>query len=128
MNCVGHESEVYTTRGWVRDQGGSLSYILKHPAREIGERVRAVLKELGQSLGKLYASEGVRRSARSNCRAPHCCGCSPRSVRSARGFRSNRIAYNLIRIPKLIAVEVEVRHDSRQTPAMTNCEKRRQNS
>jgi transposase len=52
-------------RGHFRDQGGLFSYISPetrvpalHPLREIRELVRAVLKDLGPSFGKLYASEG----------------------------------------------------------------------
>ena len=52
-------------RGRFRDQGGLFSYISPetrvpalHPLREIRELVRAVLKDLGPSFGKLYASEG----------------------------------------------------------------------
>ena len=52
-------------RGWFRDQGGLFSYISpearvppKHPLRQIRELVRAVLKDLGPSLGELYSSEG----------------------------------------------------------------------
>ena len=52
-------------RGHFRDQGGLFSYISPetrvpalHPLREIRELVLAVLKDLGPSFGKLYASEG----------------------------------------------------------------------
>ena len=52
-------------RGHFRDQGGLFSYIspetrvpARHPLRQIRELVRAVLKDLGPSFGKLYASEG----------------------------------------------------------------------
>ena len=52
-------------RGRFRDQGGLFSYIAPetrvpagHPLREIRGLVRAVLKDLGPSFGKLYASEG----------------------------------------------------------------------
>jgi len=52
-------------RGHFRDQGGLFSYISPetrvpagHPLREIRQLVRAVLKDLGPSFGKLYASEG----------------------------------------------------------------------
>src|ERR1700730_12665233 len=52
-------------RGHFRDQGGLFSCISPetrvpalHPLREIRELVRAVLKDLGPSFGKLYASEG----------------------------------------------------------------------
>jgi len=52
-------------RGHFRDQGGLFSYISPetrvpalHPLREIRELVRAVLKDLGPSFGKLYANEG----------------------------------------------------------------------
>ena len=52
-------------RGHFRDQGGLFSYISPetrvpalHPLREIRELVRAVLKDLGPSFGKLYASAG----------------------------------------------------------------------
>jgi len=51
--------------GHFRDQGGLFSYISPetrvpagHPLREIRQLVRAVLKDLGPSFGKLYASEG----------------------------------------------------------------------
>jgi len=52
-------------RGHFRDQGGLFSYISPetrvpagHPLREIRQLVRAILKDLGPSFGKLYASEG----------------------------------------------------------------------
>jgi transposase len=52
-------------RGRFRDQSGLFSYIspearvpARHPLRRIRELVRAVLKELGPSFGKLYSSEG----------------------------------------------------------------------
>ena len=52
-------------RGRFRDEGGLFSYIspearvpARHPLRRIRELVRAVLKDLGPSLGKPYASEG----------------------------------------------------------------------
>jgi transposase len=52
-------------RGHFQDQGGLFSYISPearvpagHPLREIREFVRAVLKDLSHSFGKLYASEG----------------------------------------------------------------------
>ena len=52
-------------RGHFRDQGGLFSFISPetrvpagHPLREIEHFVRAVLKDLGPSFGKLYASEG----------------------------------------------------------------------
>ncbi len=52
-------------RGRFQDQGGLFSYISpearvppRHPLRQIRELVRAVLKVLSPSLGKLYASEG----------------------------------------------------------------------
>jgi hypothetical protein len=51
--------------GHFRDQGGLFSYISPetrvpagHPLRQIRALVRAVLKDLGPSFGKLYASEG----------------------------------------------------------------------
>jgi hypothetical protein len=59
------ESQNWSMRGRFRDQGGLFSYIspearvpLRHPLRQIRELVRAVLKELGPSFGKLYSSEG----------------------------------------------------------------------
>ncbi len=52
-------------RGRFRDQGGLFSYLSpearvppRHPLRQIRQLVRAVLKDLGPSFGKLYASEG----------------------------------------------------------------------
>jgi hypothetical protein len=52
-------------RGRFRDQGGLFSYLSpearvppRHPLRQIRELVRTVLKDLGPSFGKLYASEG----------------------------------------------------------------------
>jgi len=52
-------------RGRFRDQGELFSYILPetrapahHPLRKIRERVREGLKDLNQTFGKLYASEG----------------------------------------------------------------------
>ena len=53
-------------RGRFRDQGGLFSYLSPearvpprhHPLRQIRQLVRAVLKDLGPSFGKLYASEG----------------------------------------------------------------------
>ena len=61
-------------RGRFADQGGLFSYITpdkrvpaNHPLRKIRELVRDVLSDLNRSLGKLYASEGVLRSRRSNC-------------------------------------------------------------
>ena len=48
-----------------RDQGGLFSYLspearvpAKHPLRQVRELVRAVLKDLSPSFGKLYSSEG----------------------------------------------------------------------
>ena len=52
-------------RGRFQDQGGLFSYLSpearvppRHPPRQIRELVRAVLKELSVSFGKLYSSEG----------------------------------------------------------------------
>ena len=52
-------------RGRFRDQGGLFSYIspekrvpAAHPLRRVRDLVRAVLKELSSSFGRLYASEG----------------------------------------------------------------------
>jgi transposase len=59
------ESQRWSMRGRFRDQGGLFSYISpearvpqRHPLRRIRELVRAVLKELGPSFGKLYSHEG----------------------------------------------------------------------
>ncbi len=61
-------------RGVFEDQGGLFLYIspevripARHPLRKNREFVRWVLGELNRSLGKLYASEDVPRSLRSNC-------------------------------------------------------------
>ena len=61
-------------RGRFTDQGGLFSYIApdkrvpaNHPLRKVRELVRDVLSDLNRSLGKLYASEDVLRSLRSNC-------------------------------------------------------------
>jgi transposase len=52
-------------RGRFRDQGGLFSYLspearvpAKHPLRQVRELVRAVLKDLSPSFGKLYSSAG----------------------------------------------------------------------
>lgn len=52
-------------RGRFRDQGSLFSYIspearvpAKHPLRQVRELVRAVLKDMNRSFGKLYAPEG----------------------------------------------------------------------
>src|ERR1700680_4122883 len=52
-------------RGHFRDRGGLFSYLspearvpAKHPLRQVRQVVRAVVKDLGPSCGKLYASEG----------------------------------------------------------------------
>src|ERR1700680_1027214 len=52
-------------RGHFRDRGGLFSYLspearvpAKHPLRQVRELVRAVLKDLSPSFGKLYATEG----------------------------------------------------------------------
>ena len=52
-------------RGRFRDQGGLFSYLspearvpAKHPLRQIRELVRAVLKDLSPSFGKLYSNAG----------------------------------------------------------------------
>jgi transposase len=59
------ESQRWSMRGRFRDQGGLFSSISpearlpqRHPLRRIRELVRAVLKELGPSFGKLYSHEG----------------------------------------------------------------------
>ena len=65
MIHFGHQSLGGSMRGRFRDQGGLFSDIAPetrvpagHPLREIRGLVRAVLKDLGPSFGKLYASEG----------------------------------------------------------------------
>src|SRR3981081_808931 len=52
-------------RGRFRDQGGLFSYLspearvrARHPVRQVRELVRAVLKDLSPSFGKLYSSAG----------------------------------------------------------------------
>ena len=52
-------------RGRFRDQGGLFSYLspearvpAKHPLRQVRELVRAGLKDLSPSFGKLYSSAG----------------------------------------------------------------------
>ena len=52
-------------RGKFRDQGRLFSYLspetrvpANHPLRQIRALVREVLKDLGRTFGKLYASEG----------------------------------------------------------------------
>src|SRR6202051_1206661 len=59
-----HESGI-SMRGRFQDQGGLFFYILaearvppSHPLRQIRELVRAVLKDLSHSFGKLYSSDG----------------------------------------------------------------------
>src|SRR5467141_3949185 len=65
MIHFGHESVGGFMRGRFRDQGGLFSYLspearvpAKHPMRQVRELVRAVLKDLSPSFGKLYSSEG----------------------------------------------------------------------
>src|ERR1700720_2047966 len=60
-----HESVGGFMRGRFRDQGGLFSYLspetrvpAKHPLRQVRELVRAVLKDLSPSFGKLYSSAG----------------------------------------------------------------------
>src|ERR1700732_3776779 len=60
-----HESVGGFMRGRFRDQGGLFSYLspearvpAKHPLRQGRELVRAVLKDLSPSFGKLYSSAG----------------------------------------------------------------------
>ena len=86
-------------RGRFQDQGGLFSYLSpearvppRHPLRQIREFVRTVLKELSVSFGKLYSNVS---SAGANNMA--------QCARPAGGFLLNLIAYNLIRIPKLVA-------------------------
>src|SRR4030088_2132846 len=65
MIHFGHESLGGFMRGRFRDQGGLFSYLspearvpAKHPLRQVRELVRAVLKDLSPSFGKLYSSAG----------------------------------------------------------------------
>src|ERR1700736_6580127 len=65
MIHFGHESAGGFMRGRFRDQGGLFSYLCpearvpaKHPLRQVRELVRAVLKDLSPSFGKLYSSAG----------------------------------------------------------------------
>src|SRR5207253_5783896 len=65
MIHFGHESVGGFMRGRCRDQGGLFSYLspearvpAKHPLRQVRELVRAVLKDLSPSFGKLYSSAG----------------------------------------------------------------------
>src|SRR3982074_439141 len=65
MIHFGHESMGGFMRGRFRDQGGLFSYLspearvpAKHPLRQVRELVRAVLKDLSPSFGKLYSSAG----------------------------------------------------------------------
>src|SRR3989440_3697865 len=65
MIHFGHESVGGFMRGRFRDQGGLFSYLspearvpAKHPLRQVRELVRAVLKDLSPSFGKLYSSAG----------------------------------------------------------------------
>src|ERR1700681_24905 len=65
MIHFGHESVGGFMRGGFRDQGGLFSYLssearvpAKHPLRQVRELVRAVLKDLSPSFGKLYSSAG----------------------------------------------------------------------
>src|SRR4030081_3375608 len=65
MIHFGHESVGGFMRGRFRDQGGLFSYLspearvpAKHPLRQVRELVRAVLKGLSPSFGKLYSSAG----------------------------------------------------------------------
>src|SRR5712675_31402 len=65
MIHFGHESVGGFMRGRFRDQGGLFSYLspearvpAKHPLRQVRELVRAVLKDLSSSFGKLYSSAG----------------------------------------------------------------------
>src|ERR1700731_2926293 len=65
MIHFGHESVGGFMRGRFRDQGGLFSYLspearvpAKEPLRQVRELVRAVLKDLSASFGKLYSSAG----------------------------------------------------------------------
>src|SRR4030088_2274317 len=65
MIHFGHESLGGCMRGRFRDQGGLFSYLspearvpANHPLRQVRELVRAVLKDLSPSFGKLYSSAG----------------------------------------------------------------------
>src|SRR4029077_5273940 len=65
MIHFGHESVGGFMRGRFRGQGGLFSYLspearvpAKHPLRQVRELVRAVLKNLSPSFGKLYSSAG----------------------------------------------------------------------
>src|SRR4030088_3719454 len=65
MIHFGHESVGGCMRGRFRDQGGLFSYLspearvpAKHTLRQGRELVRAVLKDLSPSFGKLYSSAG----------------------------------------------------------------------
>jgi hypothetical protein len=65
MIHFGHESVGGFMRGRFRDQGGLFSYLspearvpAKHPLRQVRQLVRAVLKDLSPSFGKLYSSAG----------------------------------------------------------------------
>src|SRR5207237_4121967 len=65
MIHFGHESVGGFMRGRFRDQGGLFSSLspearvpAKHPLRQVRELVRAVLKDLSPSFGKLYSSAG----------------------------------------------------------------------
>jgi len=52
-------------RGWFQDQGGLFSYVspesrvpADHPLRKVRQLVRAVLKDLSRTFGRLYSHEG----------------------------------------------------------------------
>jgi hypothetical protein len=88
-------------RGAFADQGGLFLYISpearvppEHPLRKIRALVRDVLGEMNRDLGKLYASEGRPSMRKTKHRG---------LGRVAANFLLNLIAYNLIRIPKLVA-------------------------
>lgn len=118
------ESAEAIIRGRFTDQGGLFSYIAldkrvraSHPLQKVRELVRDVLNDLNRSRGRLYASEGRPsippeqllsdlllqvfygiRSERQIRKTKH------RGIgRVAADFLLNLIAYNLIRIPKLLA-------------------------